>query len=156
MNRAPRPPCPSPPSRCADRGRSAGRRRRGLQRWNLRRNAAADHKVCSGVPLFNFELPATELEIRDAALQFVRKLSGFNAPSKANEVAFECAVQDVAASACTLMRSRAQRGGLPAIRSGAAVTSEGDGLWAPRPSLATRRRGRTTAFRRYGTNLWAA
>ena len=55
--------------------------------------------------LFNFEPPATELEIRDAALQFVRKLSGFNVPSKANEAAFERAVEDVAASARTLVRS---------------------------------------------------
>jgi hypothetical protein len=53
--------------------------------------------------LFNFEPPATELEIRDAALQFVRKLSGFNVPSKANEEAFEQAVQDVAASARRLI-----------------------------------------------------
>ena len=49
--------------------------------------------------LFNFEPPATELEIRDAALQFVRKLSGFTVPSKANEAAFERAVEQVAASA---------------------------------------------------------
>lgn len=53
--------------------------------------------------LFNFEPPATELEIRDASLQFVRKLSGFNVPSKANEAAFERAVEAVAASARTLM-----------------------------------------------------
>jgi hypothetical protein len=46
--------------------------------------------------LFNFEPPATELEIRDAALQFVRKLSGFNVPSRANEAVFEAAVADVA------------------------------------------------------------
>ena len=55
--------------------------------------------------LFNFEPPATELEIRDAALQFVRKLSGFNVPSKANEAAFERAVEEVAASARVLIRS---------------------------------------------------
>ena len=55
--------------------------------------------------LFNFEPPATEQEIRDASLQFVRKLSGFNAPSKANEAAFERAVDEVAASATTLIRS---------------------------------------------------
>jgi hypothetical protein len=55
--------------------------------------------------LFNFEPPATELEIRDAALQFVRKLSGFNVPSKANEAAFERAVNEVAASARGLVRS---------------------------------------------------
>jgi len=53
--------------------------------------------------LFNFEPPATELEIRDAALQFVRKLSGFTVPSKANEAAFERAVQEVAASARMLI-----------------------------------------------------
>jgi hypothetical protein len=55
--------------------------------------------------LFNFEPPATELEIRDASLQFVRKLSGFNVPSKANEAAFERAIEEVAASARTLIRS---------------------------------------------------
>jgi len=55
--------------------------------------------------LFNFEPPATELEIRDAALQFVRKLSGFNVPSKANEAAFERAVEQVAASTRELMKA---------------------------------------------------
>ena len=53
--------------------------------------------------LFNFEPPATELEIRDASLQFVRKLSGFNVPSKANEEAFDRAVQEIAASARELI-----------------------------------------------------
>jgi hypothetical protein len=55
--------------------------------------------------LFNFEPPATELEIRDASLQFVRKLSGFNVPSKANEEAFERAVEDIAAVARDLIAS---------------------------------------------------
>jgi len=55
--------------------------------------------------LFNFEPPATELEIRDASLQFVRKLSGFNVPSRANEAAFERAVEAVAAAARTLIDS---------------------------------------------------
>jgi hypothetical protein len=55
--------------------------------------------------LFNFEPPATELEIRDASLQFVRKLSGFNVPSKANEAAFERAVEEIAGSARELIRS---------------------------------------------------
>ena len=55
--------------------------------------------------LFNFEPPATEVEIRDASLQFVRKLSGFTVPSKANEAAFEQAVDEVAASARRLIRS---------------------------------------------------
>jgi len=55
--------------------------------------------------LFNFEPPATELEIRDAALQFVRKLSGFNVPSHANQAAFDQAVQAIAAEARTLIAS---------------------------------------------------
>jgi hypothetical protein len=45
--------------------------------------------------LFNFEPPATDDEIRAASLQFVRKLSGFNAPSKANEAAFDRSVEEV-------------------------------------------------------------
>ena len=55
--------------------------------------------------LFNFDPPATELEIRDASLQFVRKLSGFSVPSKANEEVFERAVEEVAASARALIQS---------------------------------------------------
>ncbi|MEO8080131.1 MAG: DUF2277 domain-containing protein [Caldimonas sp.] len=55
--------------------------------------------------LFNFEPPASELEIRDASLQFVRKLSGFSVPSKANAAAFDRAVEDVAAVARTLIDS---------------------------------------------------
>ncbi len=55
--------------------------------------------------LFNFEPPATDDEIHASALQFVRKLSGFNAPSKANEAAFNLAVAEVSASAHTLLAS---------------------------------------------------
>lgn len=55
--------------------------------------------------LFNFEPPATDDEIRASALQFVRKLSGFNAPSKINEAAFALAVEQVTASARTLIDS---------------------------------------------------
>jgi len=55
--------------------------------------------------LYNFEPPATEHEIRAAALQFVRKLSGFNVPSRANEAAFERAVEEVSASAARLLES---------------------------------------------------
>jgi hypothetical protein len=55
--------------------------------------------------LFNFEPPATDAEIHDASLQFVRKLSGFTIPSKANEAAFERAVEEVAAAARTLIRT---------------------------------------------------
>lgn len=53
--------------------------------------------------LFNFEPPATENEIRDASLQFVRKLSGFTKPSQANEAAFNHAVDEVAAVARELI-----------------------------------------------------
>jgi hypothetical protein len=53
--------------------------------------------------LFNFEPPATEQEIRAASLQFVRKLSGFSVPSKANEAVFEQAVAEVAAVASQLL-----------------------------------------------------
>ncbi|MDP4219249.1 MAG: DUF2277 domain-containing protein [Bacteroidota bacterium] len=55
--------------------------------------------------LFNFEPPATDTEIRDASLQFVRKLSGFTKPSQANEAAIDRAVDEVAAAARLLMHS---------------------------------------------------
>ena len=55
--------------------------------------------------LFNFEPPATEEEIRAASLQFVRKLSGFNKPSKANEAAFDRAIEQVTAVAQELLES---------------------------------------------------
>jgi len=55
--------------------------------------------------LFNFEPPATDEEVRAASLQFVRKLSGFNAPSRANEAAFEQAVENVTAVARRLVDS---------------------------------------------------
>ena len=55
--------------------------------------------------LFNFEPPATQAEIHDAALQFVSKLSGFTKPSQANEVVFNRALDEVAAAAQTLIRS---------------------------------------------------
>ena len=55
--------------------------------------------------LFNFEPPATELEIRDASLQFVRKLSGVAVPSRANQAAFDRAVDEVSVAARTLMAS---------------------------------------------------
>jgi hypothetical protein len=55
--------------------------------------------------LFNFEPPATDDEIRASSLQFVRKLSGFNKPSKANEAAFNRAVDDVANAARQLVDS---------------------------------------------------
>lgn len=55
--------------------------------------------------LFNFDPPATEDEIQAASLQFVRKISGFNTPSKANEAAFHQAIDEVAAVARNLLDS---------------------------------------------------
>ena len=57
--------------------------------------------------LFNFESPATDDEIHASALQFVRKLSGFNKPSRANEAAFDLAVEQVSDAARTLIHSLA-------------------------------------------------
>ena len=62
--------------------------------------------MCRNIkPLFNFEPPATDDEVRASALQFVRKVSGFTKPSKANEDAFNRAVDEVTAAARTLIRS---------------------------------------------------
>ena len=62
--------------------------------------------MCRNIkPLFNFDPPATEEEIRAAALQFVRKISGFAATSKANQAPFDRAVEQVAEAAETLLRS---------------------------------------------------
>jgi hypothetical protein len=55
--------------------------------------------------LFNFDPPATDKEVRDASLQFVRKLSGYNSPSKANEEAFNAAVDEVFAAARKMIDS---------------------------------------------------
>jgi hypothetical protein len=55
--------------------------------------------------LFNFEPPATDEEVHAASLQFVRKLSGFNKPSQANEAAFDRAIEEIAAAARTLIDS---------------------------------------------------
>lgn len=62
--------------------------------------------MCRNIKLlFNFEPPVNEDEIRAAALQFVRKVSGFNTPSKTNEAAFNIAVDEIAAAARTLLAS---------------------------------------------------
>jgi hypothetical protein len=65
-----------------------------------------DRDMCRNIKtLFNFEPPVTEEEIRAASLQFVRKVSGFNKPSKANEAAFLAAVDEVAAISRNLLFS---------------------------------------------------
>jgi hypothetical protein len=62
--------------------------------------------MCRNIrPLFNFDPPATDAEVRDASLQFVRKLAGFTKPSHANEAAFQQAVDEIAAVARTLIDS---------------------------------------------------
>ena len=55
--------------------------------------------------LFNFDPPVTDEEIRNASLQFVRKISGFNKPSKANEASFGAAIDEVAQASARLLRS---------------------------------------------------
>jgi len=55
--------------------------------------------------LFNFEPPVTRDEVQAASLQFVRKISGFTKPSKANEAAFEAAIDEIAAISMALLRS---------------------------------------------------
>jgi hypothetical protein len=62
--------------------------------------------MCRNIkPLFNFAPPVTEDEIRASSLQFVRKISGFTKPSKANEEAFNRAIEEVSAAARTLLTS---------------------------------------------------
>lgn len=64
--------------------------------------------MCRNIkPLFNFDPPVTPDEIRAAALQFVRKISGFSKPSQANEAAFAQAIDEVAASSARLLASLA-------------------------------------------------
>jgi hypothetical protein len=82
--------------------------------------------------LFNFEPPATDDEIRAASVQFVRKLSGFTVPSKANEAAFEAAVAEVAHSARRLVDSL--------------VTNA-----APRDRVEEALKAKARAAKRYGT-----
>jgi hypothetical protein len=64
--------------------------------------------MCRNIrPLFNFDPPVTDQEVRAASLQFVRKISGFSKPSKANEAAFLAAVDEIAAASTRLLHSLA-------------------------------------------------
>ena len=83
--------------------------------------------------LFNFDPPATEEEVRAASLQFVRKLSGFTKPSKANEVAFHRAVEEMAVVARNLL--------------GSLVTNS-----EPRDRVVEAERARARTAKRFGTN----
>ncbi len=70
----------------------------------LKPAATSGHTMCRNIKtLFNFDPPASDEEVRAASLQFVRKLSGFTAPSKANEAVFNQAIDDVAAVARRLV-----------------------------------------------------
>jgi hypothetical protein len=89
--------------------------------------------MCRNIrPLFNFAPPVTDDEIRAASLQFVRKVSGFTAPSKANTAAFEGAVDEIAAAVTRLLAS---------LRTAA----------APRDREVEARKARARAARRFGT-----
>jgi hypothetical protein len=67
--------------------------------------------MCRNIkPLFNFEPPVTEEEIQAASLQFVRKISGFTKPSKANEFSFQAAVDEIAAASARLLGSLETKG----------------------------------------------
>lgn len=80
--------------------------------------------MCRNIkPLYNFEPPATEDEIRAAALQYARKISGFNKPSKANEAAFNAAVDEIAAASARLLASL-QGGGAPKNREAEAAAAK--------------------------------
>jgi hypothetical protein len=83
--------------------------------------------------LFNFDPPATDEEIRDAALQFVRKLSGYTHPSQVNEAAFEKAVDETATVAKKLLHS---------------LTTNAD----PRDREEEARRAHERAVKRFGTS----
>jgi hypothetical protein len=67
--------------------------------------------MCRNIkPLFNFEPPVTEEEIKAASLQFVRKISGFTKPSKANEASFQAAVEEIAEVSARLLGSLETKG----------------------------------------------
>jgi hypothetical protein len=62
--------------------------------------------MCRNIkPLFNFDPPVTPEEVKNASLQFVRKISGFHKPSKANEAAFQAAIEEIAAASGRLIHS---------------------------------------------------
>src|SRR5436309_8856743 len=84
-----------------------GKRSRGVAPWRPAMPDIKERKaMCRNIKtLFNFEPPATHDEVHASALQFVRKLSGFNKPSQANQAAFDRAVDEVSAAARKLLAS---------------------------------------------------
>jgi hypothetical protein len=80
--------------------------------------------MCRNIkPLYNFEPPATDDEIRAAALQYARKISGFSKPSKANEAAFNAAVDEISAASARLL-ALLQGGGTPKNREAEAAAAK--------------------------------
>jgi hypothetical protein len=68
--------------------------------------ASGELRMCRNIKiLFHFDPPVTDAEIRNAALQYVRKISGFQKPSKTNEAAFAAAVEEIAAASARLLNS---------------------------------------------------
>jgi len=99
--------------------------------WSFDQEA---YSMCRNIrPLYNFQPPVTDKEIRAAALQYVRKISGFAAPSAANEAVFNRAVDEVAQASATLLSSL--------------VTTA-----APRNREAEAARARARSARRFGTS----
>jgi hypothetical protein len=80
-----------------------------------------EQHMCRNIkPLFNFEPPVNDEEVRAAALQYVRKITGFNKPSKANEGAFYAAVDEITAASSRLLASL-QTNAAPRNRAGEAA-----------------------------------
>jgi hypothetical protein len=77
-----------------------------MLKTSLNRTTPEVLRMCRNIrPLFNFDPPATDAEIRDASLQFIRKISGFRQPSKVNEPPFLKAVDDIAHASAHLLQS---------------------------------------------------
>ena len=89
----------------SERGRSNYPRLIDLKIYSDTYGEGEEHMCRNIKALFNFEPPANDEEVRAAALQYVRKISGFNKPSRANEVAFYAAVDEIAAASGRLLAS---------------------------------------------------
>jgi hypothetical protein len=88
-----------------DRRRSNCARLNDLDMYHVIRSEGGEHMCRNIKPLFNFEPPVSDEEAHAAALQYVRKISGFNKPSKGNEGAFYAAVDEIAAASSRLLAS---------------------------------------------------
>ena len=89
----------------SERGRSTYAQINDLNPYYVTHGEGEKHMCRNIKPLFNFEPPVNDEEVRAAALQYMRKISGFHKPSKANEVAFYTAVEEIAAVSSRLLAS---------------------------------------------------